>query len=73
MRAATQSVRTTITVPEMAQRIGVCEPKVRALLRDGVIPNIRHGRLYIVSRYAFERWEQSIGVPPAAQESKSEE
>jgi len=54
-------LRTTLTVPEIAQRLGVCAPKVYQMLADGIIPHVRHGRKYIVSRAAFERWEQSLG------------
>jgi excisionase family DNA binding protein len=54
-------MRTTLRVPEIAVRLGVCEPKVYQMLADGTIPHVRHGRKYIVSRVAFERWEQSLG------------
>jgi excisionase family DNA binding protein len=57
-------VRTTIKAPEISQRLGVCEPTVRDLLRKQIIPNVRYGRIWIVSRNAFERWEQNIGVNP---------
>jgi len=59
--AVSVQVRTTLTVPEIAERLGVCAPKVYQMLADGMIPNVRHGRKYIVSRAAFERWEQSLG------------
>lgn len=56
-----RGMRTTIKVPEIAARLGVCEPTVRDLLRRQIIPNVRYGRIWIVSRTAFERWEQAIG------------
>lgn len=54
-------IRTTLTVPEIAERLGICEPKLYQMLADGMIPHVRHRRKYIVSRAAFEKWEQSLG------------
>jgi excisionase family DNA binding protein len=52
----------TITVAEMALELGVGERKVYQLLREGQIPNLRNGWLYIVSRTAFFSWLSSIGM-----------
>ena len=60
----TGALRTTITVPEISERLGICEETVYEMLKAREIPNIRHGRRYIVSRAAFERWEQTIGEGP---------
>jgi excisionase family DNA binding protein len=54
-------VRTTITVPEISKRLGICEETVYEMLRSHEIPNIRHGHRFIVSRAAYERWEATIG------------
>jgi len=54
-------MRTTITVPEISERLGICEETIYGMLRDRKIPNIRYGRRFIVSRTAFERWEATIG------------
>jgi len=61
-------LRTTITVPEICERLGICEESVYDMLRTRQIPNIRYGRRFIISRAAYERWEASIGetTPPAA-------
>ena len=61
-------MRTTITVPEISKRLGICEETIYEMLRSHEIPNIRHGHRFIVSRAAYERWEATIGegVPPAA-------
>lgn len=56
-----KSIRTTISVPEIAERLGICEDTIYEMLKNKEIPNIRHKRKYIVSRAAFERWEQTIG------------
>jgi excisionase family DNA binding protein len=53
---------TTITVPEIATRLGVCEETVYLMLKAKKIPNIRQVRRFIISRAAYERWEATIGT-----------
>jgi len=45
---------TTITVPEIAQRLGVCAETVYGMLKSKEIPNIRYGHRFIISRKAYE-------------------
>jgi len=52
---------TTITVPEIARRLDVCEETVYQMLKAHEIPNLRHGHRFIVSRTAYEHWEATIG------------
>ena len=52
---------TTITVPEIAKRLGVCEETVYGMLKAHEIPNLRHGHRFLVSRAAYEYWESTIG------------
>jgi len=54
-------MRTTITVPEISERLGIGEETVYDMVRRHVIPNIRHGHRFIISRSAYERWEATIG------------
>lgn len=54
-------MRTTITVPEISKRLGICEDTVYEMLRSHEIPNLRHGHRFSVSRAAYERWEATIG------------
>ena len=54
-------MRTTITVPEICERLGICEETIYEMLRSHEIPNIRYGHRFIISRAAFERWEATIG------------
>lgn len=54
-------MRTTITIPEISERLGICEETVYDMLRGKTIPNIRYGRRFIISRVAYERWEATIG------------
>lgn len=60
-------MRTTITVAEISERLGICEETIYEMLRAHEIPNIRHGHRFIISRVAYERWESTIGeaTPPA--------
>jgi excisionase family DNA binding protein len=65
-RSETLNVRmTAIQVPEIAKRLGVGRLKVYAMLEAGVIPGIKFGRKWIVTRYAYEQWERTCGVQPA--------
>ena len=61
-------MRTTITVREIAERLGICEETVYDMLRSRTIPNLRYGRRFIISRVAYEKWEATIGeaIPVAA-------
>lgn len=54
-----------IQVPEIAQRLGVGRLKVYAMLKANVIPGIRFGRKWIVTRYAYEQWERTCGAQSA--------
>jgi excisionase family DNA binding protein len=54
-------MRTTITVPEISERLGICEESIYDMLRSHEIPNIRHGHRFIISRAAYEHWEATIG------------
>lgn len=58
--------RATITVPEIASRLDICEECVYRLLHDKIIPNLRIGRRFIISRAAYLRWEQNLGEGPAS-------
>ena len=53
---------TTITIPEIAERLDVCEETVYDLCKRHIIPSIRPGRRFIISRTAYEKWEATIGT-----------
>jgi excisionase family DNA binding protein len=55
---------TTITIPEIADRLDVCEETVYDLCKRNIIPSIRPGRRFIISRAAYEKWEGTIGQTP---------
>jgi excisionase family DNA binding protein len=51
-------MRTTISVPEISKRLGICAETIYEMLHSH---EIRHGHRFIVSRAAYERWESTIG------------
>jgi excisionase family DNA binding protein len=55
---------TSIRIPEIASRLKIGRLAVYDMLEKGVIPAIRINRRWLISRYAYERWERTIGVPP---------
>jgi excisionase family DNA binding protein len=55
-----------MTVTEMAHDLGVGKPRVRQMLREGTIPNVRVGSRHIVSRTAFDRWLANLGLDQPA-------
>ena len=60
-------MRTTMTVREISERLGICEETVYDMLRSRTIPNLRYGRRFIISRTAYEKWEATLGEAiPAA-------
>jgi excisionase family DNA binding protein len=61
---ATQTERASsrISVPEIAQRLGVGRLAVYTMLEQCIIPGIRLGRRWIVTRHAYEQWERTCGM-----------
>ena len=53
---------TRIAIPEIAERLSIGRMAVYQLLERRIIPAIRLGRRWIVSRYAYEQWEKTCGV-----------
>jgi excisionase family DNA binding protein len=51
-----------ITVPEIARRLNLGRQSVYAMLSQGVIPGLRIGRRWIVTRHAYEHWERTCGL-----------
>jgi excisionase family DNA binding protein len=52
----------TITVADMALELGVGQRKIYAMLRENLIPHIRSGALYLVSRAAWDLWLSTLGI-----------
>jgi len=51
-----------MTVSEIAARLRVGRSAVYEMLEAGIIPGIRVGRRWIVTRHAFELWERTCGT-----------
>jgi excisionase family DNA binding protein len=54
-----------ISVPEIAERLGIGRGAVYAMLERGIIPGIRVGRRWIITRHAYQEWERTCGTRPA--------
>ena len=51
-----------ISVGEVARRLHIGRPAVYSMLEQGIIPGIRLGRRWIITRLAFEQWERTCGT-----------
>lgn len=63
----TTNPRARMTVEEIARRLDIGRMAVYAMLEQGVIPAIRLGRRWIVTRHAFENWERTCGMATGLQ------
>jgi excisionase family DNA binding protein len=55
-----------MTIAEIATRLGKSKRAIYEMLESGVLPGIRHGHRWIVTRCAYERWERTCGLPPGS-------
>jgi excisionase family DNA binding protein len=55
-----------MSIPEIAGRLGIGRLAVYTMLQQGLLPGIRVGRRWIVTRSAFEAWEKTCGTRTAA-------
>jgi excisionase family DNA binding protein len=51
-----------ITVSEIATRLAIGRLAVYAMLEKGIVPGIRLGRRWIITRHAYEQWERTCGM-----------
>ena len=51
-----------ITVPEIARRLGIGRLAVYSMLEQQIIPGVRVGKRWIITRHAYEYWERTCGV-----------
>ena len=61
-----QRVSNRMSVEEIARRLDIGRLAVYSLLEQQVIPGIRLGRRWIITRHAFEQWERTCGVRAGA-------
>ena len=58
-----RSCSSRMSVPEIADRLSIGRQAVYRMLEQRIIPGIRVGHRWIVTRYAYERWERGAGSP----------
>jgi excisionase family DNA binding protein len=51
-----------LTIPEIASRLNIGRLAVYAMLEQGLLPGLRVGRRWIVTRHAYENWERTCGT-----------
>ena len=51
-----------LTVEEVARRLDLGRLAVYSMLEQGMLPGIRLGRRWIITRRAFEQWERTCGL-----------
>jgi len=58
--------RSRMSVPEIAGRLNIGRLAVYSMLEQGIMPGIRLGRRWIVTRHAYEQWERTCGMQVGA-------
>jgi len=51
-----------MSVEEIARRLSLGRLAVYAMLEQGIMPGIRLGRRWIITRHAYEAWERTCGT-----------
>jgi excisionase family DNA binding protein len=51
-----------ISIPEIAKRLSIGRLAVYEMLEQGIVPGVRLGRRWIVTRHAYEHWERTCGT-----------
>jgi excisionase family DNA binding protein len=64
--ASAGTLSSRITVPEIARRLKVGRQAVYAMLEQGIIPGVRVGHRWIVTRHAYIAWEHNCGIRTGA-------
>jgi excisionase family DNA binding protein len=52
-----------ISVVEIARRLSIGRLAVYSMLEQGIIPALRLGRRWIITRDAYLTWERTCGLP----------
>jgi len=55
-----------ISVLEIARRLNIGRLAVYSMLEQGIIPGVRLGRRWIITRPAYMTWEETCGVRTCA-------
>ena len=62
-KVAADVTSSRMSIREIAKRLSVGRLAVYMMLEKGMIPGIRLGRRWIVTRHAFKEWERTCGMP----------
>jgi excisionase family DNA binding protein len=57
-----EATASTISIVEIARRLGVGRLSVYRMLHEHMLPGVRIGRKWIVTRYAYSQWERTCGT-----------
>jgi excisionase family DNA binding protein len=60
-----ESESSRISVLEIARRLSIGRMAVYSMLEQGIIPGLRLGRRWIITRQAYLTWESTCGLPPS--------
>ena len=63
---AVDSPSSRISVLEIARRLSIGRLAVYSMLERGLIPGVRLGRRWIITRHAYEQWERTCGMQARA-------
>lgn len=63
---AAGSICSRITVAEISRRLGIGRLAVYAMLEECILPGVRLGRRWIITRHAYEAWERTCGTRTGA-------
>lgn len=55
-----------MSVEEVARRLDIGRLAVYTMLEQGLLPGLRLGRRWIITRHAYEEWERTCGTRSAA-------
>jgi excisionase family DNA binding protein len=58
-------MKARMTPMDVARRLNVGTRAVYTMLEQGVLPGIRLGRRWLITRHAYEEWEKTCGLRPA--------
>ena len=61
MTNTSEAQRKRVPIPEIAVDLGVSVNTVYEYLRQGTIPHVKLGKLYIVPRTAYDKWLETAG------------
>ena len=61
-----ERVSNRMSVEEIAQRLEIGRLAVYTMLEQQIIPGIRLGRRWIITRHAYEQWERTCGMRAGA-------